>query len=61
MSAFDTFEWYVTTTIHHPTPETVRAIRSHREYLLTLRSEDERQRYVDEVIEEMRIMLHGKE
>jgi hypothetical protein len=54
MSAFDTFEWFISSTIHTPTPEILRTIREHREYLLALRSEDERQRFVNEVIEEMR-------
>ncbi len=54
MSAYDTFEWYVTTMINNQSEDIQQYIKSQREYLFTLRSEDERQRFVDEVIEEFR-------
>ena len=54
MAAIDTFEWYVSTQIKNPGAETRLRITEDRAYLLTLRSEDERQRFVDGVVEEMR-------
>lgn len=54
MSAVDTFEWFVSSTFRNPTSEILRIIHEHRENLLLLRSEDERQRFVDSVIEAMR-------
>ena len=56
MAALDTFEWFVSTTIKNPDEETKRYILRQREYLFSLRSEDERQRFVDEVIQELREM-----
>ncbi|HLF13885.1 MAG TPA: hypothetical protein VI932_03220 [Bacteroidota bacterium] len=56
MSALDTFEWYVTTQLAGTSPEVGKFIRVQREYLFTLRSEDERQRFVDAVIVELHRM-----
>jgi hypothetical protein len=50
MAAIDAFEWFVSTAIREPTPEIRQEIRNQREYLLSLRSEDERQRFVESVI-----------
>ncbi len=50
MSARDTFEWYLTTQLGKPSPELERFIRTQRAYFFTLRSEDERQRFVEWVM-----------
>ncbi|HUL42861.1 MAG TPA: hypothetical protein VLY03_00740 [Bacteroidota bacterium] len=54
MAALDTFDWFVGTMVKNPNPEVRRLIAEGREYLLTLRSEDERQRSVDAVLETLR-------
>jgi hypothetical protein len=54
MAALDTFEWYVSELRSEISPELEQYIRSQREYIFTLRSEDERQRFVDEVVQELR-------
>jgi hypothetical protein len=55
MAASDTFEWFIATMKKNPSPELLEAVREARIYLQTLRSEDERQRFVAETMER----LHG--
>lgn len=59
MAARDTFEWFVA-TIHNPDEDVTKRIRQAREYLLTLRSEDEQQRFVEEVMVQLRSQLMTK-
>jgi hypothetical protein len=54
MSAIDTFEWYVRSSLKEETPEVRTRIMEHRDYLLSLRSEDERRRFVEAVLDEWR-------
>ena len=60
MSAHDTFEWYVSTQAPGKTAGTAKFIREQREYLFTLRSEDERQRFVEWAMEELRRRSDGE-
>jgi hypothetical protein len=53
MSARDTFEWFVTTQAGGMAPDLAAFIREQRQYLFTLRSEDERQRFVEWAIVEL--------
>lgn len=53
MSARDTFEWYVSTQLTGRSPAVEKFIRLQREYLFTLRSEDESQRFVEWAMEEI--------
>ena len=53
MAASETFEWYVSSMVKDVSPTKQQRIREQREYLLTLRSEDERQRFVDQIIDEL--------
>ena len=57
MAAEDTFEWFVGTMMKNPTPEVTRRVKEARAVLLSLRSEDERQRFVDEAILRLRSKL----
>jgi hypothetical protein len=52
MSATDTFEWYVSSNLNTSLPEVHRYVGEKRDTLLALRSEDERQRFVADMIEE---------
>jgi hypothetical protein len=52
MSARDTFEWFVTTQLGGKSSSLESFIREQRQYLFTLRSEDERQRFVEWAIAE---------
>ena len=54
MGASETFDWFVNSQLVRKTPELEKFIVEQRDYLLTLRSEDEAQRFVDWVIEEIR-------
>ena len=54
MAAEETFEWYVSTMLRYPDETLAKIVREHRQYLHTLRSEDERQRYVEAVIAELK-------
>ena len=59
MAASDTFEWFISTAVQNPTPEVREYIRDLRTYLFSLRSEDERQRFVDEIIEDFHRRLQS--
>ncbi len=56
MAALDTFEWFVTKQMQSPVTDVLAFIKQEREYLFSLRSEDERQRAVDAAIAELREM-----
>ena len=61
MAALDTFQWFISSGLSRPDEETKRLIEEQRDYLLSLRNEDERQRSVDEWIRGMReYLLHMK-
>jgi hypothetical protein len=49
MSAIDAFYWLVKDVFPNPNEQTKSLIQSNRSYLLNLRSEDERHRYVEEL------------
>jgi len=53
MSAHDTYEWFVASQVGGKSPALEAFIRDQRQYLFTLRSEDERQRFVDWAIGEI--------
>ena len=52
MAALDTFEWWIAGISPDRRPAMEKFIHDQREYLLMLRSEDERQRFVAEIIEQ---------
>lgn len=54
MPAIDTFEWFVHQFYPQPDPATLDLIRREREYLLDIRNENERLRYVDELLRRVR-------
>lgn len=60
MAAVDTYEWYIATSVKNRTPDMLRLIGEQRAYLFSLRSEDERQRFVDAAMEELReLVVHA--
>jgi len=61
MSAIDTFEWFVTTQLPVADPGIGDFITGQRQYLYTIRSEDERQRFVEWAMSEMRRMVKAGE
>ena len=60
MSSRDTFEWYVSTQLAGKSPAVENFIRIQREYFFTLRSEDERQRFVEWAIAEATRMVKAE-
>jgi hypothetical protein len=61
MSAVDTFEWFATTQVPADSPGVGDFVARQRAYLYTIRSEDERQRFVEWVIAELhRIVQRGE-
>jgi hypothetical protein len=54
MSAVDTFEWYVSSFMKDETPEIRKLVAENRDYLLSLRSEDERRRFVEGLLDAWR-------
>ncbi|HEY6191261.1 MAG TPA: hypothetical protein VI215_02935 [Bacteroidota bacterium] len=54
MSAVDTFEWYVSSFMKEGTPEIRKLVAENRDYLLSLRSEDERRRFVEGLLDAWR-------
>jgi hypothetical protein len=61
MAASETFEWYVWNFVKKPEPHISQYIRQQRLILQSLRSEDERQRFVDGVMGELRMMQGEKQ
>lgn len=56
MAAVDTFNWFVAPLLASGEERLLRRIAEQRAQLLTLRSEDERQRFVDGAMEELRAL-----
>ncbi len=54
MSALDTFEQFIVSHVPSTMTDLKHYLDEQRRYLLTLRSEDERQRVVEEIMKEMR-------
>ena len=54
MASIETFDWVMSDMFPEPTPEIREYLKAQREYMLTLRSEDERQRFVEALREELR-------
>ena len=61
MSALDTFQWLVADVFHSPDEPTRKMIDDKRDYLFTLRSEDERQRFVDSLVREFKVPKNASE
>ena len=59
MAALDTFEWYVASAVKNPSPELKRYLAGLRQYAFSLRSEDERQRFVEQAMAEIAAMIEG--
>ena len=57
MAALETFEWFVHSQPEGLTPEAEAFVREQRRYLFTLRSEDERQRFVEWAMGEISLLL----
>ena len=57
MAATDAFEWYVASSLRDAPPEIQTYVNEQRALLLTLRSEDERQRFVERFIAEVGEMV----
>lgn len=57
MAAIDTFEWFIQK--FYPLPDAVTAdfLRRERQYLLEIRNENERLRYIDELMRRVRESL----
>jgi hypothetical protein len=60
MAALDTFEWIIEQFLSNPDAETSKLINSQRGYLLTIRSEDERQRYLEVLVNQIRDLKKKK-
>jgi hypothetical protein len=54
MAAIDTFEWFVQQFYPHPDPAAQEFIRRERQYLIDIRTENERLRYIDELLQRVR-------
>jgi hypothetical protein len=60
MASIDTFEWMVAQLWPNPDAEAKRVIEDRRDSLLKIRSEDERQRYVEELFRQLRELKKRK-
>ncbi len=60
MAALQTFEWFVQQFWPNPDETTKKTIQRHRDHLLKLRNENERLRYVEELMHEAREMKRRK-
>lgn len=54
MAALDTFEWFIRHFYPDPDPATAELLRREREYLMEIRNENERLRYIDELMRRVR-------
>ncbi len=61
MSALNTFDWFVSTAVKLPDEDLKRFIESQRQYLLTLREEDEKQRFVQDFMHEVNVLYRGNQ
>ncbi len=57
MAALDSYNWFVKTNILTRTDEIQQTILQQRDYMLTLRNEDERERFVGQAMKELNEML----
>ncbi|GEM_PF-2864651 len=57
MAALDSYNWFIQTNIATRTEEINTTIILQRDYMLTLRNEDERERYVKEATKELNEMM----
>ncbi len=60
MSALDTFDWFVSMAVKNPDEELKKFIESQRQYLLALREEDERLRFVHDFMHEVNTLHRSK-
>ena len=60
MAALETFEWIVEQFLSNSDAETRKLVNSQRDYLLTIRSEDERQRYLEVLVNQIRDLKKKK-
>lgn len=60
MASIETFEWLMKQFWPNPDAEEKRSIDNRRDYLLSIRSEDERHRYLEELIGQLREMKKKK-
>ena len=60
MAALETFEWIVEQYLSNPDAEARKLVNSQRNYLLTIRSEDERQRYLEVLVHQIRDLKKKK-
>jgi len=60
MAARDTFEWLAGQFWPNPDEEAKKFIHERREYLLTIRNENERERFVQELHTQLREMKKRK-
>jgi hypothetical protein len=54
MAAIDTFEWLVQQIWPNPDTETRRFLSEQRDYILKIRNEDERTRFIEELMHHSR-------
>lgn len=54
MAALDTFEWFIRHFYPNPDAATAELLRREREYLMEIRNENERLRYIDELMRQVR-------
>ena len=58
MPALETFDWFKKEIWPTITEETQTFLKSQRDYLLTIRNENERRRFIDELIIQLKKVTH---
>ena len=59
MAALETFEWFIQHFYPDPDPTTVEFLRRERVFLMEIRNENERLRYIDELMRSVRESLRS--
>ena len=60
MSAIDTFDWFKKQVWDQLTDDARQSLEQRREYMLTIRNENERRRFIDELIKDVKMSLKRK-
>lgn len=60
MPAIETFDWFTKETWPQAGEDLRRLLQQQREYLLNIRNENERRRFVEEIMTEARTLIRSK-
>jgi len=60
MAAIETFDWFKHQVWDHLSEEARRGLEEQRDYLLTIRNENERRRFIEDLVKDVKRSLKRK-